>query len=330
MAEGNFRRVALIGAGNIGSRHLQGLARSSFELDILVVEPSAAAREVAAGRFAATQGAERHRLSLVETLDALPPHVDLLIHATAADARAQTTRAFFADHAADAVVFEKILFQTIEDHADIEGLLIDRGVRAWVNTPRRCWPDYVALRKRISGRGPIVMRAVAAAADRMATSAIHWLDLLSFLRDDRSDFRMDGRRGILTPDHARHPGSLELVGHLLGLGDRGDVLVLNADPQADFAETITLVTDRETIIICEANASLRVTPHGGAPTQELGLRTVLQSELTGAIVDDIFRTGDCQLPSYNLSARLHRSCLEAFLQAMGFVRADVRMVCPVT
>lgn len=330
MAEGNSRRVALIGAGNIGSRHLQGLARSSFKLDILAVEPSAAAREVAARRFAGTQGAQRHHLSLLETIDALPPHVDLLIHATAADARAQTTRAFFTAHAADAVIFEKILFQTIEDHADIERLLVEHGVRAWVNTPRRCWPDYVALRERVSGRGPIVMRAVAAAADRMATSAIHWLDLLSFLRDDRSDFRMDGRRGALTPDHARHPGSLELVGHLIGLGDCGDLLVLNADPQADFAETITLVTDRETIIICEATASLRLTPHGGAPTQELGLRTVYQSDMTGAIVDDILRSGDCQLPSYGLSARLHRSCLEAFLQAMGFDRGDVDTVCPVT
>ncbi len=44
-------KIALIGAGQLGSRHLQALAKINLEISIEVVEPNTQASEVAKQRF---------------------------------------------------------------------------------------------------------------------------------------------------------------------------------------------------------------------------------------------------------------------------------------
>jgi pyrroline-5-carboxylate reductase len=39
-----MKKIALIGCGNIGSRHLQALAKSSFNCEITIVEPNSEAK----------------------------------------------------------------------------------------------------------------------------------------------------------------------------------------------------------------------------------------------------------------------------------------------
>ena len=44
------KKITLIGCGNVGSRHLQALAKTSFELEVNVVEPDENAKEIAENR----------------------------------------------------------------------------------------------------------------------------------------------------------------------------------------------------------------------------------------------------------------------------------------
>lgn len=46
-----MNRVLIVGAGSMGSRHLQSLGKSSLPLEIAVVDPSAQALEVSEQRF---------------------------------------------------------------------------------------------------------------------------------------------------------------------------------------------------------------------------------------------------------------------------------------
>ena len=46
-----MKKIALIGAGQLGSRHLQGLAKSDLEISIEVVEPFEVSRNTAKQRF---------------------------------------------------------------------------------------------------------------------------------------------------------------------------------------------------------------------------------------------------------------------------------------
>jgi len=48
----NLFEIALIGAGQLGSRHLQGLAKISYDCNITVVEPSMESMEQTKLRYA--------------------------------------------------------------------------------------------------------------------------------------------------------------------------------------------------------------------------------------------------------------------------------------
>ena len=46
-----IKKIAIIGAGQLGSRHLQGLAQCNFDISIEVVEPYDLSRETAKKRY---------------------------------------------------------------------------------------------------------------------------------------------------------------------------------------------------------------------------------------------------------------------------------------
>src|SRR5947209_4742456 len=135
--------VALIGAGQIGSRHLQALAR--LEADITVIDPSSASLD------RARELAGKSDIRYATQLDQLGPAIDVAIVACSARERRSVVESLLAGRKVGALVLEKVLFQKIEDYEAVGALLKERGVRAWVNCPRRLWPFYQALRERTRG-----------------------------------------------------------------------------------------------------------------------------------------------------------------------------------
>ena len=80
--------LALIGAGNIGSRYLQGLAKCRRNLNITVVDPSPQALQLANERWKEVKGHNSpHRITFSQKT--YPDHkcLDLAIVATSADIR---------------------------------------------------------------------------------------------------------------------------------------------------------------------------------------------------------------------------------------------------
>ena len=47
----NPKRIAIIGAGQLGSRHLQGLTKIKQDIHITVIDPNPSALEIARQRF---------------------------------------------------------------------------------------------------------------------------------------------------------------------------------------------------------------------------------------------------------------------------------------
>jgi saccharopine dehydrogenase-like NADP-dependent oxidoreductase len=55
-----MNRILLVGAGQLGSRHLQGLARSENILEIHIVDPSEKNLEISISRFQEIDGYNKH------------------------------------------------------------------------------------------------------------------------------------------------------------------------------------------------------------------------------------------------------------------------------
>lgn len=321
--------IGLVGAGNIGSRHLQGLARSRLGLDIHVVEPADSARKLAADRVAAIAPGKNLTYSFHADLSQLPEVLDVLLLTTGAGPRRMLTEVLFDRHKIGAVVFEKFLFQKINDIKEIGSLLEVRGVPAWVNTPRRYWPSYRTLAGELETSGPITMIVSHDAQHGLATNLIHLLDLLAFLVGSERRYQLSGRELRLDTNISRHAGMVEFSGHVYGYSDQGDVLVVRPAREGHSNGRIEILADNTYIIIDEAQQTMTRLDQSGTLIKRR-FEPIFQSNLTHRIVEDILLQKTCMLPDYATSAQLHTECLRAFLEAMGLSRDAADTNCPVT
>ena len=83
-----MKKICLIGCGNIGSRHLQGLVKTSFPIDIKIIEPFLKSQELGKQRLSEIQyDKELHNISWMKNIDELNDKPDLTIIATLAVGR---------------------------------------------------------------------------------------------------------------------------------------------------------------------------------------------------------------------------------------------------
>ena len=321
--------IAVVGAGNIGSRHLQGLARARFPATIHVVDPTASSLALAQSRVEEISPQAALEFRYASDLSALPETIDLAILACGAAPRRTLIEQMLASRQVGAFILEKFLFQSLGDHVAIGALLEARCIPTWVNTPRRAWPDYRVLAEQLKDRGPLTMVVSQNSGHGLATNLIHLVDLLVFLIGRYHGFRLAGRELRVDASASRHVGAIEFSGNVYGYTPRGDVLVIRQPVDASIEGRIEIIGNGLYIAIDEKDSRITQSDLKGvvavAPFQCL-----YQSELTGLIAQDILQTGSCNLPDYAQSASLHRECLKAFLEAMGRDRDDEQAICPIT
>ncbi|WP_262055335.1 Gfo/Idh/MocA family oxidoreductase, partial [Legionella pneumophila] len=79
-----MKKIVIIGAGQLGSRHLQSLNLLNQEIEIDVIDPSLESLETAKNRFDATIQDVKHKISYSQSL---PNHqtIDIAIIASTAN-----------------------------------------------------------------------------------------------------------------------------------------------------------------------------------------------------------------------------------------------------
>lgn len=148
--------ITIIGAGQLGSRHLQGLALIDIPVNIQVLDTSLTSLEVAKERYNQMALNDSIKsISFLQSIDDLPTKLDLVIIATNANVRCFIIKELLAKRTVSDFVLEKVVFQNVSDFEDVTKLFADKGIKAWVNCPRRMFPFYKELKSKLSNDGPI-------------------------------------------------------------------------------------------------------------------------------------------------------------------------------
>lgn len=324
--------MLVIGAGQIGSRHLQGLARSRLNLSIEIVDPSASARELAIRRFNEIPANETAKtLRAIDSLESSAFHgcADLAIIATSAGPRYDALRNLLRRISAPYLLLEKVLFQRLSHLEETENLLSKSGCKAWVNCPRRAFP-YVRYLKEVFS-GDAVSIGVQGGGWELACNGIHFLDLLAFLSGVSipSGWNIDlldkaiyqSRRADYKEFGGRIRFSL-MGGHEVTLQDnRMNPAPLVIDIIGRRART-TVFESARLMVVCKAETDWKMERHE--------IHVPYQSELTNLLVEDILSRGVCELTEFAESAGLHKAYLEAFLNHMRTLTGGQEDVCPIT
>lgn len=304
--------VLLIGLGNIGFRHLQGLEPLSKQIALDGMDASGAALDRARSQWAGYAGSMGR---FAENLSGLDGDAQVVILATPADGRESLIEMILTDRKVGAMVIEKVAFNARGSFTRMASRLEADGVLGVVNCPRRLWPRYRALAERIRLTGTPVRMTVRGSNIGLACNGVHFIDLLQMLAGEAEVRLTDSR--ISDPFPAKRKGYYEVFGSSSYGTPSGSSLTLVVEADAPKQTEIQLEFGDTTLTIVEAT---------GVMSDERDeiidvVRAVYQSELTAEVVAKLLSGQDCGLPDLTVSAIAHNALFVALEPA--FERAGL-------
>jgi predicted dehydrogenase len=318
----SYANCLLVGAGHLGSRYLQGLATVRQSLNISVVDSSPKALAVARQRFFDSSLTSCHNITFCLALEDLPRQFDLVIVATPAHCRTDLVSKISTGYEVKAWILEKVLAQSSQQINEIEGRLGNHP-QVWVNTPRRImsWHKKIKKQLQIQLISPLLVTK-GGSNWGLACNSIHFIDLLSWWTG-ASVSSMDVS-GLQTWAPSKRPGFQEVFGTLVVAFSDGSSLHLTCDE----VNTMSQITVESVAGIWSIDEStgIAIPPFGGV----ISGHHSFQSALTGPLVEQILKTGQCDLPALDESASQHRILLDSLLGHWNQVMGLKDIVVPIT
>ena len=315
--------VLLVGAGQLGSRYLQGLKLVSAASQVHVVEGDSGAVERAKARWAEIPSSGSvPAVAWHASMAGIPASVDLAIIATPADVRADVLDAVRTSASVRYWILEKVLVQSVDDLPRLRAVTAEsEGV--WVNTPRRAMPLYRHLASLLKGMGPLDA-TLRGGSWGLACNSVHYLDLVTWLTGERLlELDVSGLSGRWHPSKRR--GFFETDGTMVARFAGGSHLTLVADASC----VGHVISFRSSDGIMWEVDELTGTASGPG-VMSSGGGVLLQSALTPLVAGEILQRGTCPLPTLDESIGVHEVFLSAMLANWNATqsRADVRL--PIT
>jgi predicted dehydrogenase len=325
-----MKTLALVGAGNIGSRHLQSLANLGQEWAIVVIEPDPKSMATAQSRYEEVVGKGSPVIDYFASLDDLPPTLDICILATPAAGRLELMHEILVRSKCRYMVLEKVVFQSPVDFVVAGELLAEHGVDVWVNCPRRQWPVFKELKKSLAGSEKIKCHFVGEKF-AMASNAIHFIDLFQFLTGC-SEIIVDGANLSPPYDDNRRIGSLEFSNTLNILTAKGDSFKLTSiDTGKPVGSIMSTDTDGLSWSFKQYEFKLETSSEEtGWEIIEKYVDVPLQSDLTANVVRDLVKNGTCELTKLSESRLAHEAMLNAFLDKIELATGQRPKHCNIT
>ena len=321
----------IIGAGQIGSRHLQALCHLESPTRIDLVDPSEKSLQRARDRYEEVISPNKQDVELFchNSLDGLPGTLDLVIVATNSDVRAKIIRSVIQKRLVKNLILEKLLFQRIGQYIEVNNFLKESSIPTWVS----CWMRTTDLFKQIKSAlnlNDSIQMKIEGSQWGMGTNSIHYMDLLSYFTEC-SDFNFVEvclKNKVL--DAKRH-GFKEFVGRLKGQNSRGDSLDLICKDEEEGPITIKIRNGLEKYLLVTDFVSPVDFKSSNKLASQIGKVTLpYQSEMTHIWVNDILLKGSCDLPTYSNSMALHLELIRTFIGHLEKITGEKIEACPIT
>ena len=322
---------AIIGAGQIGSRHLQALCQFEKPIRVDLVDPSDESLQTAQSRFeeVISSGKPDTELYCHHSLGDLPDTLEIVIVATSSVIREKIIRDVIQKRSVKNLILEKVLFQRKIQYVEIDNFLKESSIPTWVN----CWMRTADLFKQIKSvlnSKDLIQMKVAGPRWGMGTNSVHFMDLLSFFAEC-SDFKFaEVHLEDKVPDSKRD-GFKEFVGHLKGMNSRGDSLELICLDKGNGPVTIDIQNGPEKFMLTTNFVNHFEFISSNELASGIGKVSLpYQSEMTHLWVNDILTKGSCDLPTYADSMNLHLELIRVFTDHLQKISGNEIDVCPIT
>lgn len=323
------KRIAIVGCGNIGSRHLQAVAKLPVPCSVQIVEPSEAARRLAKSRLAEVPHAKRgNDFKWNSSVQELKGEFDLSIVATSSAGRVEIINQLLELGHLRFLV-EKMVCQSAREYRSLIKRLYSFGAKGWVNTPRRYYDSYQKLKPHFRSDASIHI-SVLAGNEGLGSNAIHFIDLFLWFCNKKK-LKLNGALldRQLFPNK-RGSDLLEFAGTITGASAGGSSLNISFLTQELEMPLLVTITSRKTCMIINESAQemLNLGPKDRASRE--GFRNENVSDTTTKIANDILSRDDCLLATLKDSYSAHAELFRIFNTHIRKMTKEARELCPIT
>lgn len=308
-----MKNICVIGAGQLGSRHLQAIARIEDNEDIAVygVDPSDESLTIAKERyFQVATEKQRETAFFLKDIDLLPEEIEVAIIASTSKYRREILINLLNNKCVRFLILEKWLFTNISDLDEIGELLKKSKTKAWVNCTRRMLNCYEYCRNWL-GDSKKINCNITGTMFGLMTSLIHFADLMVWL-SGCDEFDVDMQSVDNTIIESKRKGYYELTGTIGLKFKNGSVAVINCNREGELPLVIQIRNGGKRILIDETNKIAFFQENiSDKETEVIEFKIPFQSELTNIVVQELMNTGECRLPQYEESAKIHKTLMKA-------------------
>lgn len=316
-----MKTVLIAGAGQLGSRHLQGVKTSKHELDIWIYDLSEESLRVAEERYNQVES-DNKTAHFVTSLDCVPSNMDVVIVASSSKPRYAIITQLLASHKVKYLILEKFLFPKLSYYSEIADLLKEKNVATWVNCPRRMWDGYAYIQSLIDKSKPVEY-TYEDGDWGMCCNTIHFVDIFMYLNgEDSFDFDLSGLEHEVV--NSKRQGYVEIYGTEKFTTKNGSTLKLSSIPNLDGGSRVVIKNSNNIIEYLEGKGELVV---NGKKKQ---VPIHYQSGLSGLLVDELLETGTCRLSSYEESSTYHVGYLKEIAPYINKIMGWTSDSCPIT
>ena len=318
--------VGIIGLGNIGFRHLEGLIKNNVNCEITCFDPDNDVKN-RAEKLIKEYETYRKKFSIFECISETNKKFDLIIIATNSDIRLKVLREFFDHSHSDYVILEKVLFQSRKELDEAKKILIQNNSKAWINCFRRKWESYAKVKKLILDEKDLFF-SLEGNNWSMASNAIHFLDLFEWLSSSEIS-HIDVTNLDPVIHEAKRKGFIELSGTIMGEMNNTNRFKIKCSTDEDnFPIKIKILGKDIEVLISESTNSLSIKKNN--MIKESYFNDYLLSDLGGEIVKEILTKGQSGLSNFETSLQQHEKLLTSFLKHINKISPQSFSRCPIT
>lgn len=309
-----MKTILVIGAGQLGSRHLQALKLVKHDLKISVVDPFQASLDVAKERFEGfnAEGGE-HTIEYFLSVDELKDtEFDVVISASSCDTRYNALTKLLGKANVKNFLLEKVLFNKKDDYSSFQKILKDKNINAYVNCSMRTMPFYRDIRNTFLNTD--LQYIVSGSNYRLMSNIIHYVDHMVYL-SGCTEFEVDC--SLLDKKYitSKREGFWEFNGTLLVKFANGSSGMFTSYNGGDSPAVIYINNEKCKIVSRESEGKIWMQKSDDAwKWEEIDFRIPYQSEMTSKIVTDLLETGKCELVEYDESMNTHIQLYQPILE----------------
>jgi hypothetical protein len=308
------KNILLIGLGNIGRWHLISLLNLDGIANVFCVENNIS-------RLNLINRSIKNKTKTIFFSNDLPKKInkiDLLIMATKSHNRHLLFKKIKKKYFIKNIIFEKIITNNLENFKSlVQNLTIAQQRRSYVNCPRRLWPGYQLLKKKISINKKTKM-VVSGYNWNMSSNLIHVLDIFCYLTNTKKIkiLELKPEKYFILKNY-----ELKYFGKLILKTPKGTLEIEDKFSSDSNLKTfnILLENQKNSFHIIE-NKKRLLTLHNNKNKNNYYFGTLNQSAMTANISNHIINGRKIKLSTLSESKIHHKIVFEIFKKILSYFK----------